>query len=203
MKFGIREVCDMQLTKRSGVGPTNFTIDTAKTSTLEGTSTTVYAQGGRGNSRLMAWEGEKTLTFTVEDALITMDSFWALTGAHQARSEDSLTFKVYPTTFAGYYGITAHTLFRDEDGYDHPAILTIPNAKLQSNINLTMAPSGDPSTFTFTFDAFPDPDQSDMLFSLEIEDKEANQVNVSAGTNFALAKEVCVNIPGLATQTVT
>ena len=32
-------------------------IDTAKTSTLEGAATTVYAQGGRGNTRLIAWEG--------------------------------------------------------------------------------------------------------------------------------------------------
>ena len=35
-------------------------FDTLKTSNLEGTSTTVYAQGGRGNARLVAWEGEET-----------------------------------------------------------------------------------------------------------------------------------------------
>lgn len=32
-------------------------IDSAKTSTLEGASTTVYAQGGKGNANLIAWEG--------------------------------------------------------------------------------------------------------------------------------------------------
>ena len=32
----------------------------------------------------------------------------------------------------------------------------IPNAKVQSNFTFTMASSGDPSTFTFTLDAFPD-----------------------------------------------
>ena len=31
-------------------------IDTAKTSSLEGAATTVYAQGGKGNPRLIAWE---------------------------------------------------------------------------------------------------------------------------------------------------
>ena len=38
-------------------------LDTAKTSTLEGAATTVYAQGGKGNPRLIGWDGEKTLTF--------------------------------------------------------------------------------------------------------------------------------------------
>lgn len=32
-------------------------IDSAKTSTLEGAATTVYATGGRGNARLLTWEG--------------------------------------------------------------------------------------------------------------------------------------------------
>jgi len=82
-RFGIREVCDLTFTKKvgSGEGPSSFVIDTAKMSTIESTSSTVYAQGGKGNSRLIAWEGEKTLTFTVEDALLTMESFHALTGA--------------------------------------------------------------------------------------------------------------------------
>jgi hypothetical protein len=37
-----------------------------------------------------------------------------------------------------------------------PAEFVIPNCKIQSNFTFTMASSGDPSTFTFTMDAFPD-----------------------------------------------
>ena len=37
-----------------------------------------------------------------------------------------------------------------------PAEFIIPNCKIQSNFTFTMASSGDPSTFTFTLDAFPD-----------------------------------------------
>jgi hypothetical protein len=48
---------------------------------MEGASTTVYAQGGRGNTRLVAWEGERTVTFTMEDALISPEGFMILTGA--------------------------------------------------------------------------------------------------------------------------
>lgn len=59
-------------------------------------------------------------------------------------------------TFAGYYYIEASTLFRDEaTGADFPAEFIIPRGKIQSNFTFTMANSGDPSTFTFTIDAFP------------------------------------------------
>ena len=58
--------------------------------------------------------------------------------------------------FAGYYYIEASTLFRDEaTGRDFPAEFIIPRGKIQSNFTFTMANSGDPSTFTFTIDAFP------------------------------------------------
>ena len=59
-------------------------------------------------------------------------------------------------SFAGYYYIEASTLFRDEaTGQDFPAEFIIPRGKIQSNFTFTMANSGDPSTFTFTIDAFP------------------------------------------------
>lgn len=58
--------------------------------------------------------------------------------------------------FAGYYYVEASTLFRRQnDGVDMPAELTLPNVKIQSNFTFSMASSGDPSTFTFTMDAFP------------------------------------------------
>lgn len=220
-------------------------IDTAKTSTLEGAATTVYAQGGKGNTRLIAWEGEKTLTFTVEDALLSPIGFAILSGAGLLKGASGATDKVHvhatatayaeatqidlsdalntgetidgtapifvvyaeddgsitgdmvtgvtvdtggkilkgtfsagktvfvdyyvtkttaqvnelqidASNFAGYYYVEASTLYRREsDGKDLPAEITLPNVKVQSNFTFTMAPTGDPSTFTFTMDAFP------------------------------------------------
>jgi len=261
MKFGVREICNVVFKAKSDVviGKKTFKknqpvlyIDTAKTSTMEGAATTVYAQGGRGNTRLIAWEGEKTLTFTVEDALLSPLGFAILSGAGlfgqatglddpavvhvhttttttisevdgalvvdlsgalsdseavdatapifimEAEDDGSLsgdmiggTFSVdanvisglesgsagdmvfvdyYITKteevvdemqideehFAGYYYVEADTLFRRQsDGVDMPAILTFPNIKIQSNFTFTMTSTGDPSTFTFTMDAFP------------------------------------------------
>ena len=90
MKYGIREICDVVLKAKSKqkIGNKVFYkdepviyFDSLKTSSLEGAATTVYAQGGRGNSRLVAWEGERTVTFTMEDALISTYGLAILTGA--------------------------------------------------------------------------------------------------------------------------
>lgn len=271
MKFGIRECANVVFRAKQEVKIGNQTfhvgqpvlyIDTATTSSMEQASTTTYAQGGRGNTRLIAWEGDKTLTFTVEDALLSPIGFHILSGAGLFRKGDgnqspetndlvhfhmttyasidgtgkidladaiaemgdsakvcaedaplfvlgidddgSLTGEVIPgatvandgksvsidvsgdetakykntnvmvdyyidlpgaevweaditaDTFAGYYYVEADTLFRRQsDGKDLPANLTFPNVKIQSNFTITMAGTGDPSSFTFTMDAFP------------------------------------------------
>lgn len=252
MKFGVREICDVVFKAKSPIkiGATEFKkgqpvlyIDSAKTSTIEGAATTVYAQGGKGNSRLIAWEGEKTLTFTVEDALLSPIGFSILSGAGLFKGAAETLVHVHSTAkgfvgtdgkinlsdvlakeekiddtanlfvmeldeygdldgtmltattvgdqditvgtesanksvfvdfyitkpsasvselqidannFAGYYYVEASTLFRREsDGVDMPAEITIPNVKIQSNFTFSMASTGDPSTFTFTMDAFP------------------------------------------------
>ena len=313
MKFGVREICDVVLKRKTGgyfgklyldKGMPVMYFDTLKTSSLEGASTTVYAQGGKGNPRLVAWEGDRTVTFTMEDALISPESFSILSGAGFMDADDehpiyihtteevqvkegtltlshkpspvgelyimlknddgsintnrvpmSIPFSVDGATadyivdnvitltgafaawasrynaghkdlinsgkvlsanapkatasqeqyeqykdaesaddiydyvdgtgidqgsvmyvdyyveskqyvkqidieagkFGGSYYLEASTLWRDQGtGEDYPAEFIIPNCKVQSNFTFTMAPTGDPSTFTFTMDAFPD-----------------------------------------------
>ena len=110
MRFGVREITDVTFKAKTDVkiGSTLFKkgqpvlyIDTAKTSTLEGAATTVYATGGKGNVRLIAWEGEKTLTFTVEDALLSPIGFSILSGAGLIKDkEDTQKVHVHMTTNA-------------------------------------------------------------------------------------------------------
>ena len=97
MKFGVREICDVVLRAKSAqkIGNKIFYknepviyFDTLKTSSMEGAATTVYAQGGRGNARLVAWEGERTVTFTMEDALISPEGFMILSGAGLIEATD-------------------------------------------------------------------------------------------------------------------
>ena len=303
MKFGVREICDVVL-KMKDKGwfgdlwlEKNMPViyfDTLKTSSLEGAATTVYAQGGKGNPRLVAWEGDRTVTFTMEDALISPQSFSILSGAGLMDASDTKPIYVHTTEqiaiggsqtaptiklsnapsagnnptedeayvylmvmnkdgiidtsyppfklhaedfftettetqgettvtkkvpkevtideafiekmvgeytddnandlgdtvvktptfargnivfvdyyveaasnvkqidieagkFGGSYYLEASTLFRDQaTGNDYPAEFIIPNCKIQSNFTFTMASTGDPSTFTFTMDAFPE-----------------------------------------------
>ena len=275
MKYGVREICEVVLRAKATqtVGNKKFYknepviyFDTLKTSSMEGAATTVYAQGGRGNSRLMAWEGERTITFTMEDALISPAGFMILSGAglvepiapekdkegkaiivhktetvkvsadgtitlseepYDTRADDLIyvmklddegnvntepylykkddekskkivlgssntslaegvartytpdsnapkagdlvlvdyytekysgvqQIEITPDKFGGNFYLEASTLFRDTNGVDVPAEFIIPNCKIQSNFTFTMASTGDPSTFTFTMDAFPD-----------------------------------------------
>lgn len=90
MKFGVREIVDVvfKAADNMRIGTKSFSkyqpvfmIDTATTSSLEQATTTVYAQGGKGYNRLIAWEGEKTMTFTVTDALMSPMGLAVLTGA--------------------------------------------------------------------------------------------------------------------------
>ena len=90
MRFGVREIADVTFRPLTAtdIGNQHFEamqpclyIDSATTSTIETAATTVYAQGGKGNARLIAWEGEKTVTFTVTDALLSPISFAMLSGA--------------------------------------------------------------------------------------------------------------------------
>ena len=101
-KFGVREICNVVLKAKAAqkVGKKIFYknepvmyFDTLKTSSLEGQSSTVYAQGGRGNPRLVAWEGERTVTFTMEDALISAEGLSILTGAGLIDAKDKVVYQ--------------------------------------------------------------------------------------------------------------
>jgi hypothetical protein len=80
--------------------------------------------------------------------------------------------QVEPGRFGGYYYIEANTLFRDFNGFDHPAQITIPKGKIKSNLNLSMSPTGDPVNFAFEIDAMPDytyfVTDKKVLFTLDI-----------------------------------
>ena len=110
MKFGSRDICDVVFKAKADtvIGSSTFKkgqpvlyIDTATASTLEQAATTVYAQGGKGNSRLIAWEGEKTLTFSITDALLSPIGFSVLSGAGLFKStEENQEVHVHATANA-------------------------------------------------------------------------------------------------------
>ena len=107
MKFGVREICDVVF-RAKGVTKVGNRIfyrdepimyfDTLKTSSLEAASSSVYAQGGRGNPRLVAWDGDRTLTFNMEDALISAEGLQILSGAGLLEASTNDPIRVHTTT---------------------------------------------------------------------------------------------------------
>ena len=133
MKFGVREICDVVFKAKAQVkiggiefkpGQPVLYIDSAKASTIEGAASTVYATGGRGNNRLIAWEGEKTLTFTVEDALLSPMGFAILSGAGLLKGTSEETVHVHTTSMA--YASSGKIDLSDALGTDQPD----PDAKI-------------------------------------------------------------------------
>jgi len=109
MRFGVREVTDIVFRSigNTSLGGFIFTdgqpvifIDSSKMSTLETTVATVYAQGGRGNPRLLAWDGDKTATFKFEDALVSPLSLSVLSSASsQTGNLSNLVFHMNERVF--------------------------------------------------------------------------------------------------------
>lgn len=87
---------------------------------------------------------------THNDAIVMVDYY-------VKKVKGTTQIEITPDKFGGYYYLEASTLFRKEStGIDLAAEIIIPKVKIQSNFTFTMAATGDPSTFTFTMDAFPD-----------------------------------------------
>lgn len=90
MKWAIREAVDVYFKAKSvfklgartiRAGEPVLIFDTVKTSTLEVAAEVSYVTGGRGNSRILSYEGDKTLTFNFEDALLSAEGLAILAGA--------------------------------------------------------------------------------------------------------------------------
>jgi hypothetical protein len=78
-RFGIKEVADVIFFNIQTGKPELF-FDTLKLSNLENAAETVYAQGGRGNGRLIGWDFGRTATFNMQDALLSEQSLGMLAG---------------------------------------------------------------------------------------------------------------------------
>ena len=107
MKFGSREVANVvfRAKNKMTLGSRTFYkdepvlyFDSLKTSGLEGAATSVYAQGGWGNPRLIAWEGDKTLTLTMQDALLSPEGLAILSGADLIEAKDGEPMYVHQTS---------------------------------------------------------------------------------------------------------
>lgn len=83
-RYGIKEVADVTFYTISETGAPNapaLYLDTLKVSTIETTAEETYAQGGKGNARLIGWDFNKEITLTLQDALFSAKSLAIMFGA--------------------------------------------------------------------------------------------------------------------------
>lgn len=78
-RYGSREIMDLQFFNYVTKKPL-FTLDYATSSQTENTAETVYARGGRGNPRRIAFHGDKETTVTIETQIFTMEQLALLAG---------------------------------------------------------------------------------------------------------------------------
>lgn len=93
-RYGIKEVADVtfyEITPDGTAGAPVLYLDTLKVSTLEQTAETSYAQGGKGNPRLIGWDFGKEMTLTLEDALFSPKSMAIMFGDKDYTKLDSTT----------------------------------------------------------------------------------------------------------------
>ena len=107
MKFGVREVANVvfKAREKQKIGSLTFNpgqpvlyIDTAKVSTLDQNATTFYAVGGLSHARLLGWQGEKQLTFTVQDAVLSPMSINLLSKAIREEKEAATAVLFHQTS---------------------------------------------------------------------------------------------------------
>lgn len=108
----------------------------------------------------------------------TSDNAIVIVDYYVKKISGTTQIEITPDKFGGYFYLEASTLFRKEStGVDMAAEFVIPKVKIQSNFTFSMAATGDPSTFTFTMDAFPDYVKFDkshkVLSAIQIVDETA------------------------------
>lgn len=82
-KYGIKEVADVMFYELDSKGAPSAPVlylDSLKVSTIEQSSETVDATGGKSNVKLLTWDTNKELTLTLEDALFSAKSLSIMFG---------------------------------------------------------------------------------------------------------------------------
>jgi hypothetical protein len=108
------------------------------------------------NNTKNADEGAEHDKYVINPVFNSYDFDSVMVDYYIERVGNAQQIEITADKFGGNYYLEASTLFRDQNGVDMPAEFIIPNCKVQSNFTFTMASSGEPSSFTFTMDAFPD-----------------------------------------------
>jgi hypothetical protein len=99
-QFGVREVADLVLYDVV-TGKPVLRLDTLKMTSLTSESETAYATGGKGNSRLLTFDYNKTATFAVSNALMNPKSIAMQNGTEVVKGSEIVSAREELMVVAG------------------------------------------------------------------------------------------------------
>ena len=173
--FGIKEVADVRFYPTKSVtyvpatgtltvdGEAALEFTTLKVSNLEFTAEQADARGGKGNAKLISWDHSREITLTLEDALLSVECLKKLFGSKD--SDKGIT--IGTNSFPNNYSIVGVTFARDQEtGEDHLFTFYVPNAKISSELTLTMEAEGDPTVFSMTLNVLRASKEDETMLAL-------------------------------------
>lgn len=201
--FGIKEVADVRFYNPSDVRYANgaFTIaatepllefTTLKVSNLEFTAEQSEARGGKGNAPLIIWDYGREVNITLEDALLSVDCMRKIFGDNNENG----AITIGANTFPGNVAVVGVTFARDQQtGEDHLFTFYVPNAKIGSEITLTMEAEGDPTVFSMNLRALRASKTDDTMVTLiPFEDKYDDTTDIFEAGMAAMTTTTYYNI---------
>lgn len=93
-RYGIKEVADVvfyEIQSDGTPGAPVLYLDTLKVSTIEQTAENTSARGGKGNVELVAWDYNKEINVTLEDALFSAKSLALMYGVDPSNGKEFAT----------------------------------------------------------------------------------------------------------------
>jgi hypothetical protein len=132
-------------------------LDTLKVSTIENTAEQADAKGGKGNAPLIIWDYGREVTISLQDAVLSERSLSLMFENDPNASDGIITISA--STFPGNYAVVGKTFARDiKTGKDEIFTWFVPNAKVNSEVTLTMEAEGDPTVFDMNLRVLRDSD---------------------------------------------
>ena len=124
-------------------------LDSLKVSTIEQTAETVYAQGGKGNPRLIGWDFGKEITLSLEDALFSPKSMAVMFGNGTVKHASG-NYTIKKTIM--FTGKTVPTKWTDANGKEQT--IGIENATITDETGATVESSAlqDNGRYFYTFE---------------------------------------------------
>ena len=180
-QYGIKEVCDFVFYDIDTGNPVLY-LDTLKISTVEQTGEVVYAQGGKGNPKLIGWDYGKDITVNLEDALFSPKSMAVMFGDGKVNATgatvmtktivvegtaDITNYKGATVSTVVYTDATGATVTNRVAGEKYFATFDVP---IKDAREIVIGPNTFPGTYRAVGDTFAraEKDGDDEFFQLEI-----------------------------------